>query len=221
MSTDTESKYRYFAGFVYKHDKDGNEQITQDELYERLLRSFGDFAISPMHAPDEEQQDEHWHVVYKHPSSVRLEPARNFMIGIEGVPFFNDYIIPLHHPANYQRYLIHLDSPEKEQFAGGANAITTVNNFPLNLSRELSLSDKLQIQKEIESFATEYNIFERTEHLIDVDILASELDSRSTIGQIYFVGNAVPAVHFPLSRFRDRYAHQISTSKFHDLILSD
>lgn len=160
MSTDTESKYRYFAGFVYRHDKEGNEQITEDELYERLLRSFGDFAISPMHAADDEQTDEHWHVVYKHPSSVRLEPARNFMIGIEGVPFFNDYIIPLHHPANYQRYLIHLDSPEKEQFEGGANAIKTVNNFPLNLSRELSLSDKLQIQKEIESFATEFNIFE-------------------------------------------------------------
>lgn len=160
MATDAESKYRYFAGFVYRHDKDGNEQITEQQLHERLLRSFGDFAVSPLHAADDEQTDEHWHVIYKHPSSVRLEPARNFMIGIDGVSFFNDYIIPLHHPANYQRYLIHLDNPDKEQFPGGAKAITTINNFPLNLSRELSLADKLEIQKQIESFAREFNIFE-------------------------------------------------------------
>ena len=55
---------------------------------------------------------------------------------------------------------MHLDNPEKEQFSDGANAITTVNNFPLNLQRELSLSDKLQLQHDIESFAVEYNIFE-------------------------------------------------------------
>lgn len=159
MSND-DSKFRYFAFFVYKTDKDGNEQITESRLHEILLRSFGDFAVSPIHQPDDEQTAEHWHVVYKHPSSVRIEPVRKFLLSIEGLPIYNDYIIALHHPANYQRYLIHLDNPDKEQFVGGQSAIEVINNFPLNLMRELSITDKLEIQMQIESFATEYNIYE-------------------------------------------------------------
>lgn len=158
--SDTDAKFRYFAFFVYKTDKDGNEQITEEELHALLLRSFGDFAVSPLHQPDDEQTNEHWHVIYKHPSSVRLEPVRNFINSIEGLPVYNGVVICLHHPSNYQRYLIHLDNPEKEQFVDGANAIHLVNNFPLNLMRELSVSDKMQLQMEIEGFAEEYNIFE-------------------------------------------------------------
>lgn len=155
-----DSKFRYFAGFVYKNDAEGNEQITFDELCKNLLRSFGDFAISPLHAADDEQTSEHWHVIYKHPSSVRLKVAREFMLSVDGVPFYNDFIIALHHPSNYQRYLVHLDNPEKEQFEGGAETITTINNFPLNTMRELSLSEKMELQQEIEALAVEYSIFE-------------------------------------------------------------
>lgn len=158
--TNDDSKFRYFAFFVYRTDKDGKEQITEEQLHDVLLRSFADFAVSPLHQPDEEQTVEHWHVVYKHPSSVRLEPVRKFLLSVDGLPVYNDYIIALHHPANYQRYLIHLDNPDKEQFVGGQNAIKVINNFPLNLMRELSISDKLEIQMQIESFAVEFNIFE-------------------------------------------------------------
>ena len=112
MNDSDTSKFRYFAGFVYLHDKSGNKQMDPERLYSILLQSFGDFCFSPVHQPDDEQNDEHIHVVYKHPSSVSLKAARSFMLST-GVPFFNDYIIPLHHPANYQRYLVHLDNPEK------------------------------------------------------------------------------------------------------------
>lgn len=160
MDDNTDSKFRYFAFIVYRKDKDGKVQIELTDLIEILIRSFGDFAISPLHQPDEDYNGEHWHVVYKHPSSVRLAPVIKFLSGIQCLPIYNDYVIPLHHPANYQRYLIHLDHPDKEQFVNGEKAISLVNNFPLNLMRELSLSDKMELQQQIESFACEYNIFE-------------------------------------------------------------
>lgn len=154
-----EQKFRYFSGFVYRHDKEGKEQITYEDLEKKLIQSFGDFAMSPWHKADEEQKDEHVHVIYKHPSTVRLKPVREWLMQLD-VPWFNNYFIGLHHPSNYQRYLVHLDSPEKEQFAGGAELIKVINNFPLNLQRELSLGEKMEIQQEIESFAVEYNIYE-------------------------------------------------------------
>lgn len=154
-----DSKYRYYAGIVYRLDKDGNEQISEQQLKERLIQSFGDFAISPLHQPDEDDEVEHWHVIYKHPAPVRINVVREFLHDID-VPFFNNYFLPLHHPNNYQRYLIHLDNPDKEQFVGGEKAITVINGFPLNLMRELSVPDKIKLQQEIESFACDYNIFE-------------------------------------------------------------
>lgn len=151
------AKFRYFAGVIYKYRKDGSTRYEDESDLARTLReTFGDFAISPLHAPDEENDGEHWHVVYRHPAPCRLEVARRFCKGL----FHNDFMLCLHHPRNYQRYLIHLDNPEKEQFPGLSNAITIVNNFPLDLSRDLSMSEKMEIQADIESLAEEFSIFE-------------------------------------------------------------
>lgn len=150
-------KFRYFAFIVYQTDKAGNVQYqTRDELARRLRLTYGDFAISPLHQPDEDYDGLHWHVVYRHPNPVRLDVARSFL---DGIPY-NNFVLCLHHPRNYQRYLIHMDNPEKEQFEGFEKAIEVVNNFPLDLSRDMSEKEKLEIQMEIECFAEEYNIFE-------------------------------------------------------------
>lgn len=156
--TDENAKHRYFAAIVYRYDKEGNEQIDLETMEYRLTRSFGDFLISPLHAPDEDNDCEHWHVIYKHPSSVRLKPVAEFLSSLD-IPWHNNFFLALHHPNNYQRYLLHLDNPEKEQFRGQTD-LTVVNNFPVNLMRELSIPDKLKLQMEIEQFANEFNIFE-------------------------------------------------------------
>lgn len=157
------SKYRYFAFLVYRTDKYGHELITQDELEIGLSKSFGEFAISPLHEPDEDDECEHWHVVYRHPGPIVLKGACKIIRQISydaQIHVHNDYVLALHHPKVYQRYLVHLDNPEKQQFEGGANSITVVNGFPLDVTRELSIPEQLQIQMEIESFARDYNIFE-------------------------------------------------------------
>lgn len=170
-SYDKEDKYRYFAFFVYETYKDGKVQITRDELIRVLIQSFAEFAVSPTHQPDEEMpQGNHWHVIYKHPSSVRWQAVHKFLNGIEGLPIFNGVVICLHHPKVYMRYLLHLDNPEKEQFVGGESLIECVNGFPLDLSRELTDRQKIEIQMEIESFAYEFNIHEyasMTKYLAD------------------------------------------------------
>ena len=73
----------------------------------------------------------------------------------------NDYVEITASSSGYQRYLIHLDDPEKEQFPEGINAITLINGFPLDLTRELSKSEKAKIRLELmriirENGVTEY-----------------------------------------------------------------
>ena len=72
----------------------------------------------------------------------------------------NGYIEPVHNPSNLQRYLIHLDDPEKEQFADGANAITVLNGFPLDLTRELSKAEKAQLRASLLTIIRENGITE-------------------------------------------------------------
>lgn len=151
-----ETKYRYFAFLIYKHDKDGQEIWTTEKLEQALIRKWGMFAISPEHQPDEDDPDVHWHVVYKHPNTVRASTVHQIVDDIA----YNKFVLCLHHPNIYQRYLIHLDNPEKQQFTDGVKAITLVGGFPLDLMPELTQAQKYEIQKELESFVTEFNIRE-------------------------------------------------------------
>lgn len=155
-----QTKYSYVAFIVYRYDRDGNEQITEEDLHTALRRSFMMFAVSPLHQPDEDHDGEHWHVIYKHPGPVYFETFKKLLLNIPGVPVYNDFLLCLYAPAVYMRYLIHLDNPEKEQFIGGVNAVEVINGFPYDILRPLTASQQQEIQLEIESFALEYNIFE-------------------------------------------------------------
>lgn len=170
---DSSKKSRYFAFVVYKDNKllQEDDKDPRDVLIKKLKSTFGDYAVSPLHAPDDEEKSEHYHVVYYHGNTVSLKSVRDMFYkynvqyfgGLtEVVMIHNNYIIPLHHPRNYQRYLLHLDQPEKEQFdfEDEEDLITVVNNFPLDLTRELTHADKMRIQREIEVIAEEYSIHE-------------------------------------------------------------
>lgn len=142
---------------MYK-DKEGVKLYdSQDDLSRELRRTYGDFAVSPLHEPDEDQDFEHFHVVYRHPNTVNIDYVRRYLKE-SGVHVYNDFVLGLHHPRNYQRYLLHLDNPEKQQFF--SNEIAIVNNFPLDLSKDLSETERYEMQMEIEAFCEEYQIFE-------------------------------------------------------------
>lgn len=136
MATSTD-KFRYFGFLVY-------EESAPDDWQKKLKDSHGDFLISPLHQPDDEQKKPHRHVVYRHPAPCRLEVAAGVIP--EGIAA-NNHLEALRQPRNYQRYLLHLDDPDKEQFEDGAAALTIINCFPVDLSRDLSAAELREIRR--------------------------------------------------------------------------
>lgn len=132
---DGQDKYRYYVFLVYPDS-------APSDWWEQLKRSHGSYARSPLHAPDEEVAKPHYHVIYRHSNSVGLSGAKRAIPS--GIPA-NGYIEPCPHPRNYQRYLVHLDDPEKQQWDGNPKElIETCNSFPLDLSRDYSKEERSQ-----------------------------------------------------------------------------
>lgn len=135
MATTGKEKCRYFVFLVY-------EESAPEDWKEQLKRSHGAFAISPLHEPDEECKKPHYHVVYMHGNTITLDGAKRAMP--KGIAA-NGYVEPCTHPRNYQRYLLHLDDPEKQQWQGNPRElIETMNGFPLDLSRDYSKEERNQ-----------------------------------------------------------------------------
>lgn len=149
-------KARYFGFLVY-------EESAPDNWRDILKKSHGCYAISPLHAGDDEHAKPHYHVVYAHGNTATLSAAQS-VIPSE-IPA-NGHIEMIRQPRNYQRYLIHLDDPDKEQFEGGKNAITVLNGFPLDLSRDYSKAELLAFRNEIYELIRENSMTEYCE-LID------------------------------------------------------
>ena len=143
-------KYRYFAFLVYP-------ETAPVDWKKQLKDTYGMYAISPLHDPDEEQTKPHFHVIYKHPNTVSLDAAKRCIP--DNIPA-NGFIIPLHHPRVYQRYLIHLDDIGKQQFQDGYHAIETLNGFPLDLRKELSETERFEIRSRVFDFIEDNAICE-------------------------------------------------------------
>lgn len=156
-------KWRYFQFLVYA-DSAPKDWVSQ------LRDSLGMYAISPEHEPEGDEKKPHYHVIYKHGNPVALDTARRFIP--EGVPA-NGYIEPVIHPGNAQRYLIHLDQPEKQQFSGGQGEIIALNGFPLDLTRELSKLEKQQVREKIFIWIRENGIDEYAKLLDGLDMLGN------------------------------------------------
>ena len=134
------SKSTYFDFLVYP------ESAPADWL-DRLKSSHGAYAVSPLHEPDGDCSKPHYHVVYKHGGPITLDGAKRVIpAGIAA----NGYIEPTHSPRGYQRYLVHLDDPDKQQWDGDPrDHIWTCNGFPLDLSRDLSKAELQAIRADI------------------------------------------------------------------------
>lgn len=166
MTEEKNGKARYFMFLVYP-------ESAPKDWQKSLERSMGMYAISPLHEPDAsdtEQAKPHYHVIYKHSNSVTLDAAKRAIP--DAVPA-NGYIEPVFHPGNAQRYLIHLDQPEKQQFEGGISTITVINGFPLDLSRELSKVEKCEIRKSIFEWIRDNGINEYSTLLDSLDMLGN------------------------------------------------
>ena len=161
----SDQKSRYYAFLVY-------EDSAPEGWKKQLKDSLGCYAISPLHEPDEEDKKPHWHVIYMHSNTVTKACALKAIPS--GIPA-NDQLIHVHHPRNYQRYLIHLDDPDKQQFDDGVLAIETLNAFPLDLTRDFTKSEMVEIRNRIFAWIRGYEIFEYAD-LLDSLSDAAEVD---------------------------------------------
>lgn len=85
----------------------------------------------------------------------------------------NGYVEPARAPRNLQRYLIHLDDPDKEQFDGGVVDIQVLNGFPLDLTRDFSAAERREQRRKVHEFIRDYDIREYSDlldYLADFDL---------------------------------------------------
>lgn len=148
-------KHRYFLFIVYP-------ESAPDDWQSQLKQTRCPFAISPLHAPDDENAKQHYHLMFYSPGPITLENA--YRIIPESVPA-NGHIEWAKSPNGSQRYLIHLDDPEKEQFKEGVKAITVLNGFPLDLSREFSAAERRAQKLQVQEFIRDHEIFEYSDLL--------------------------------------------------------
>lgn len=156
------AKKRYFSFLVY-------EDSAPEDWVGVLRRSHCMFAISPMHQPDEECKKPHWHVMYySGHGPVTLASAKAAIP--EGVPA-NGYVEPVASAQGSQRYLIHLDDPEKQQFPEGVNSITVLNGFPLDLSRELSKAERAKVRSALFQIIRENGVCEYADFIFGLETM--------------------------------------------------
>lgn len=133
-------KARYGVFLVYP-------ESAPEDWWSLLKASHGSYARSPLHEPDDEVSQPHYHVIYKHSNTVTLDAMKRVIpAGIAA----NGYVELCAHPRNYQRYLVHLDDPDKQQWAGDPRElIETCNGFPLDLTRDFSQAERAEQRREV------------------------------------------------------------------------
>lgn len=162
----SESKYRYWCFLVYPESAPGDWRAV-------LQKSMGMFAISPLHAGDDENAKPHHHVIYCHEGPITANAARS---AIPGGIAANGHIEPCLHPRRYQRYLVHLDDADKEQFGDDPRSkIEVLNGFPLDLKRELTDEERRALPFRVLEFIADHDITEYSD-LLDALILYGDED---------------------------------------------
>lgn len=165
------SKSRAFTGLVYTDSAPADWQ-------EQLRDSLGMWLISPLHQPDPVEDmetgalkvlKEHYHTLYYHGSPISAKLARSIF---ESWPWIviprKDEFFQVGSVRNLSRYFVHLDQPQKQQWAEKPEEVLTVlNGFPLDLERELTRKDKRELKKQTFAFIQDRSITEFSE-LVDV-----------------------------------------------------
>lgn len=165
------TKSRAFTGIVYP-----DADTLPEDWQKQLEDSLGMWLISPLHSPDSEENEEsgaiktkkqHFHVMYYHGNTITPKAAREIF---GRYPWIvtppKDEFFQVGSVRNLSRYFLHLDQPEKEQFAGKPEQLlSALNNFPLDLERELTREDKRRMKAACISFIRDCSITEYNELL--------------------------------------------------------
>ena len=183
------SKARFFTALIY-------EDSAPKDYEEQLRDSLRQYLLSPWHTPDEVEDLEtgalktlkrHRHVMYCHGNSVTATAAREIMPDWMVLPP-SDKGFMVGSYRNLSRYFVHLDQPEKEQFEGRPeDNLTILNNFPLDLSKELTKAERRQLKIELWNFCRTNSITEYAElmntlgDLQEWDMFELAFDSQSKI----------------------------------------
>lgn len=184
-------KFKSFSFLVYPENAKKN-------WVETLASTVRQFAISPLHEPDEEVAKPHYHVIYQHPGNVTMESFLNVIPDEVKEIAANGYFIPV--DRNYQRYLCHLDQPEKQQFDGNPyELIEVLNGFPLDLHKELTASEKRELRKRVYAFTREYEFVEYAD-------LLDALADKNMWDEFEFAFNHTIALNGYLKSNKGRYS---------------
>lgn len=184
------TKSRCFTGLVYPDSApEGWKKQLEDSLQMWL--------ISPLHEPDKEPESidsakmstgkPHWHVMYCHGNTIAAKVARELFPSWVVTPP-SDRFFMVTSMRNLSRYFLHLDQHEKQQFQGMPDKLlTALNGFPLDLERELTHGERLELKKQLHAFVRSNNVTEYAELLDaladsgDWDLFELAFDSQSKI----------------------------------------
>lgn len=160
-------KARFFTGIVYP-------ESAPPDWVDRLRDSLRQYLISPLHQPDAIEDLEsgaiktlkpHFHVMYCHGNSLSAKAAREILPAWIVKPQA-DYAFMVGSYRNLSRYFLHLDQDDKEKFPGKPEEnLMVVNNFPLDLSKELTKDERRQLKIQLWNFVRQNNITEYSELL--------------------------------------------------------
>ena len=183
------TKARFFTGLIY-------EDSAPNDYEQQLRDSLRQYLLSPWHTPDPVEDMEsgalktlkkHRHLMYCHGNSVTAKAAREAMPDWVVLPASDQGFIVGSY-RNLSRYFLHLDQPDKQQFEGKPEKnLTVLNNFPLDLSKELTKSERRQLKIELWNFCRQNSIVEYAElmnSLADTqewDMFELAFDSQSKI----------------------------------------
>lgn len=183
------SKARFFTGLIYEDSAPADyEQQLRDSLLQYLL--------SPCHKPDPVEDMEsgaiktpkpHRHVLYCHGNSITANAAREIMPTWMVLPP-SDHAFMVGSYRNLARYFLHLDQPEKEQFEGKPeDNLTCLNNFPLDLTRELTKGEKRALKIQLWNYTRDncvtefYELLDRLGDAQEWDLFELAFDNQSKI----------------------------------------
>lgn len=183
------TKARFFTGLIY-------EDSAPADFEEQMRDSLRQWLLSPWHSPDPVEDLEsgalktlkrHRHAMYCHGNSITAKAAREIMPSWMVLPPA-DKAFMVGSYRNLSRYFVHLDQPDKEQFEGKPESnLTIINNFPLDLTKELTKGERRQLKIQLWNFCREHSITEYAE-LMDMlgdsqewDMFELAFDSQSKI----------------------------------------
>lgn len=169
-------KKRYWLFVVYP-------ESAPEDWMERLKKTRCCFAISPLHAPDDQNTKPHYHVIYYSPGPITYENA--CAVIPEGVPA-NGHVEWAKSPQGSQRYLIHLDDEEKEQFPEGVKAITCLNGFPLDMTRQFSKAELNELRRRILDYIRDFDIVEYADLIYSLEYFDLDMQDYACTHTILF-----------------------------------